>query len=219
MRKKVTLILAIFVVFALIATLQACNAKQRSDVPSDISRLTQSYLAGESDSFAVSVERGIREKQFIADGKVTDACPFTEIKIVPLKLSEAESINYTLSAGDATFSGTLNKSVHGEFKDTVTLDFAPERVTVTQGELSSEIDLSDVLAGAITPDDAIAIARDAFKDRLEAEAAEGRSREVYMKLITGDRTNYYYYVSFVGDGVNYLAILISPDGKVISKRS
>ncbi len=220
MKKKITIVFAILLVIVCATAFVACNGNRtQDDPPSDISRLTESYLAGESDLFAASLESGKREKMFIADGKVTDVEAFTELTLTPLKANEAESISYVLSAGESTLSGELTKSRRGEFKSNVTIDFVPEKITVTMGETTSEIELNNVLEGAITPTEALDIAREAFKDKLEQEAADGKTREVYLKLITGDRTNYYYYVSFIGDGVNYLAALISPSGEIVSKRA
>lgn len=218
MKKKIAIIIAIVIIATSAFALAACNRRADDETPSDISRLTQSYLAGESDLFAVSVESGLREKLFIADGKATDVQPFTELKIVPLKTFEQNSIAFVLSAGEDSLSGTVEEGRGGEFKADIDLDFVPDKITLTAGEQTCEIDLCSVLEGAITAEDAIEIVREAFKDKLEAEAAEGKTREIYVKLISGDRTEYYYYVSFIGDGVNYLAGLVDRGGTLISKR-
>ena len=71
----------------------------------------------------------------------------------------------------------------------------------------------------MTPEDVINIAKNEFKETLDKEATTGKEREIYLKIITGDRENYYYYVSFIGDGVDYLAVLIDPKtGKIVSKK-
>lgn len=218
MKKKTIFILAISLTIACSLVFAACDRGNVDEHSSDISRITSSYLAGESDLFAVSLECGRRERAFIADGKVTDVAPFAELKILPLKTADAEGLQFVLASDDATLSGSIDKGTSGEFKTSLDLTFTPAKITVTMGEQSSEIDLSSVLEGAITAEEAIDIARETFKDKLELEAADGKSREVYLKLITGDRENYYYYVSFIGDGVNYLATLVSLDGNIVSKR-
>ena len=55
---------------------------------------------------------------------------------------------------------------------------------------------------------------------INAEEAEGKAaREIYVKLITGDRETYYFYVSFIGEGTDYWAALINPaDGTVVSEK-
>ena len=63
-------------------------------------------------------------------------------------------------------------------------------------------------------------ARKEFADRIAAESADGKpSREIYVKLISGDRATYYYYVSFIGEGIDYWALLLDPaTGNVVSKK-
>ncbi len=211
----VTLILAICVLFC------ACNKKDDVEPKSNVCRRTDGYLAGESESFAVSIESGCREKCFIADGKATDVIPFCEINITPLVTIDRDSISFALTDGEGnSLSGACEGGKFGEFCADITLDFTPTAVTVTAGEKSSEIELCDVLDGCITAADAINIAADAFKDALEKEDAEGKhEREIYVKVITGDRLNYYYYVSFIGDGVDYRAVLIDvKTGEIASKK-
>ncbi len=219
MRKKLPLIIAVILVVISLFMLSACNRDEAKTPPSDISRVTLSYLAGESDLAAVSLERGEREKQFIADGKVTNVMPFCELKIVPLVKNDVECAKYALAGEGKTFEGEISDPAHGEFCAAIDLDFVPDKITVTLNDDVSEIDLLNVLEGGISCADAITIARDVFKDKLEAEKAEGKTREVYAKLITGDRTTYYFYVSFIGEGVDYWATLIDLSGKQISKRS
>lgn len=218
MKKKIIPFIAILILIASSLAFVACHPKAETP-PSDISRKTESYLAGESDSFAVSLESGVRENVFIADGKATDVGHFAELKIIPLKNADINEISYRLIAGEESLDGSISEGSRGEYVANISVDFTPEKIVVEGGDASSEIDLCNVLEGAISPDDAIKIARETFKEKLDLEASEGKTREVYLKLISGDRENYYYYVSFIGDGVNYLAALITPDGKIASKRA
>ena len=91
---------------------------------------------------------------------------------------------------------------------------------MTAGKEQSEIDLSSVLEGALTSQDVINIAKKEFKEKIDAEYSEGKAdREIYVKLITADRTNYYYYVSFIGDGTDYWAMLVDiKTGAIVSKK-
>ena len=219
-RKTALCLLAIVITILTIFALAACNKREQPQEKSDVSRITLDYFAGESEQFAVSVERGEREKQFIADGKTTDVSPFAEIKIVPLQKNDYEEIGFELVGEDKTLSGKATDAARGEFVSALDLDFVPSLVKITAGEESFEIELCDVLDGKIAAKEAIDVARNAFKDKLEEESAQGKpAREVYCKLITGDRLNYYYYVSFIGDGVDYWAALIDPaDGSIASKK-
>ena len=221
MKKKIYLILTVILVLACATVaLVACGNKTQPGANDNVSRRTDAYFAGESDCFAVSIERGRRERTFIADGKATDVIDFCQITVVPLKSNEYQSVNFVINGDDTTLGGEIKTSDFGEFTSVIELNFTPKSVTVTAGSEVSEIDLTDMLEGKLTAQDAVNIAKEAFKEKLTAESEEGKAaREIYVKLITGDRTNYYYYVSFIGDGVDYLAVLIDPStGDIVSKR-
>ena len=218
-RKLIILVVTIVLIIASLCCLSACNRKKSTQKGDNISRITECYYAGESEIFAVTVEKGRREKNFIADGKATDVQDFALLTITPLKTNDFEEITYVLNGENATLEGSVKKSDYGEYVTQITLDFVPTSVTLTAGETSETIALASVLDGALTPEDVIGIAREEFKDALDKEATTGKEREIYLKIITGDRQNYYYYVSFIGDGVDYLAVLIEPKtGKIVSKK-
>ncbi len=219
-RKTLIIFVAIVLMLSSMFLLVACNRdKDGVEEKSNISRITREYYAGESELFAVVVEKGEREKNFIADGEAKDVAPFAQITIVPLKTNDYTELGYTLAAENHTLSGSIAKSEYGEYVAEITLDFVPTTVTIAAGEETSEIDIASVLDGALAPEDIINIAKAEFKDTLDKEATTGREREIYLKVITGDRENYYFYVSFIGDGVDYLAVLIDPKtGKIVSKK-
>lgn len=211
---------AAFVLICAVSILAACNFKPDKKECDNISRQTDAYFVGESSQFAVSVEVGRREKVFIADGKATDVVDFCQITVTPLTSNGYESIGFTLAGGESSLSGEIASADYGEYSAAVDMNFTPSSVTVTAGDDVSEIELANILDGALTSADAVNIAREAFKDRLLKESEEGKpEREIYVKLITGDRLNYYFYVSFIGDGVDYLAMLVDPKtGDIVSKR-
>ena len=170
-----------------------------------------------ANSLPWSLKKGREKGTSLRTAK--DVAPFAQITIVPLKTNDYTELGYTLAAENNTLSGSIAKSEYGEYVAEITLDFVPTTVTVAAGEETSEIDLASVLDGALAPEDIINIAKAEFKDTLDKEATTGREREIYLKVITGDRENYYFYVSFIGDGVDYLAVLIDPKtGKIVSKK-
>ena len=221
MKRKICLILVAILCLSLsFVVLCACNKKTNDEQKDNISRLTEQYYAGESDLFAVSIEKGRREKNFIADGVAKDVCEFTELIIVPLKTNDYTAVSYVISADDKTVSGEIKCSSSGEFVTSIALDFVPKTITVTAGEASSDIELNSVLDGKLSANDVINIAKESLKDKIDQEYAEGKAdREIYVKLITADRESYYYYVSFIGDGVDYWAMLIVlTSGAIISRK-
>lgn len=221
MKRKICLILVAILCLSLsVVALCACNKKANDEQKDNISRLTEQYYAGESDLFAVSIEKGRREKNFIADGVAKDVCEFTELIIIPLKTNDYTAASYVISADDKTVSGEIKCSSSGEFATSIVLDFVPKTITVTAGEASSDIELNSVLDGKLSANDVINIAKESLKDKIDQEYAEGKAdREIYLKLITADRESYYYYISFIGDGVDYWAMLIDPmTGAIISRK-
>ena len=222
MKKKIfSIVAAILILTSALCALVACGQKSDGEKTNDnISRRTDAYFAGESETFAVSVEKGRREKTFIADGKTVDVVDFCCITVTPLKSNDYKSVSFVIKADDKTLSGEIATSDFGEFSTDITLDFNPKTVTVTAGEEVCDIEMSNILEGALSSLDAVNVAKDAFKDKIAKEHEDGKAeREIYVKLITGDRVNYYYYVSFIGDGLDYWAMLIDPKtGDIISKR-
>ncbi len=220
MKRKFAIFTAIIVVIVCLASLVACTKDEQNENENFISRQTDTYYAGENAQFAVSVEVGKREKNFVADGKCVDVEDFVQIEIVPLVKNEYESINYVLSGEDATYSGELVVSSNGEWTAVIDVAFAPSSVSITAGVDSAEITLSNVLDGCLSAQEVQNIAKDAFKERIDKETALGKGdREVYIKLISGDRKTYYYYVSFIGEGVDYWAMLVNPQsGEIVTKK-
>ena len=132
MKRKICLILVAILCLSLsFVVLCACNKKTNDEQKDNISRLTEQYYAGESDLFAVSIEKGRREKNFIADGVAKDVCEFTELIIVPLKTNDYTAVSYVISADDKTVSGEIKCSSSGEFVTSIALDFVPKTITVT----------------------------------------------------------------------------------------
>ena len=220
MKRKIAIILfAIIIIVCSACVFVACNKNEEQQFADAISRITREYYAGESELFFVVIEKGEREKSFIADGKATDVQAFCSLSITPLRTNDYEELNFVIAGETATLSGSIKKSEYGEFVTDIQLDFVPISVTVTAGGESSEIELANVLDGALSAEDIINIAKTEFKETLDKEELAGKEREIYVKIITGDRTTYYYYVSFIGDGVDYLAMLVDPKtGTIISKK-
>lgn len=218
-----TKIVVIILAIALLAVgLTACNKNKTADEEySNVSRSVSALYTGESETYSVTVERGMRENDFIADGTATDVRDFAEITVTPLKVHDYTSIGFSLANGATSLSGTVTSDDFGEFKVSLSeLDFQPLSVTLSVGEAVETVDLQNVLENKLTSSDVINIAKTEFADRIAAESQGGAlSREIYVKLITGDRENYYYYVSFIGEGVDFWALLINPEtGAVISRK-
>lgn len=218
MKKKALFIIAIFVLC--LTLFVACN-KKAVEEKSSICRSVDCVYIGESEAFALSVECGSREKVFIADGVATDVLPFAELSVTPLVAHDYTTMDFVINGEGATLSGSLTADNFGEFRQELSLEFKPLSVTLKIGETSQTIDVQNVLEGKLTSADVINIAKTEFAERISADTAENGElkREIYVKLISGDRENFYYYVSFIGEGVDYWALLINPEtGEVVSKK-
>lgn len=220
MKKKFVLVFVAILTLSLALVFTACNKDKTPSVESNVSREISAFYVGENSNFAVSVEFGRREKNFVADGVSREVVDMVELVIIPLKVHDCEEYAYTLKKDDCTLSGKVSGNEFGEYVAIVNLDFAPTSITIGEGDSAECIDLVDVLEGMLTTADVINVAEKEFCDRIDGAKAEGNyKREIYVKLITGDRQNYYYYVSYVGEGVDYWALLINPaTGEIVSKR-
>ncbi len=182
MKRKICLIfVAILCVVSALVALCACNKKDNAESKDNVSRLTEAYYAGESDLFAVTIEKGRREKSFIADGIAKDVCDFTELSITPLKSNEYQSIAYVVCADNKTVSGEIQSGKSGEFTASIALDFVPTTISVTAGEAKSDIELCSILDGKLSSSDVINIAKDAFKDKIDKEYSEGKAERAAQK--------------------------------------
>ena len=154
------------------------HAKAEETAPSDISRSVTSLYIADGDDFAVTVETGICEQPFIADGKVGETAEFATVTVTPLVTLGAEELTFTLTGGGetpATLTGTLTSGGFGDFKGDIALSFVPEKVSVTADGKTFEATLTDVTSGKLSSSDAVNIARELFAERIEDEPARSTS--------------------------------------------
>lgn len=220
MKKKIIAFLLILIIIASTVVFCACNKIDEPEKESNISRQVLAFYAGENEDFAVSVELLKREKIFIADGKATDVVDICELNITPLKVHDNTEYLFSITDGTATLSGKIKGNQFGEYCQELKLDFTPTSITIGEGENAQCVNLVNILDGKLTSADVINIAEKEFADRITvAKEGEVYNREIYVKLITGDRQHYYYYVSYIGEGVDYWALLLEPEtGAVVSKK-
>ncbi|MCQ2602467.1 MAG: hypothetical protein MJ193_00925, partial [Clostridia bacterium] len=187
MKKKLMIIVSAMVVCVSLLAFTACNKKETEKENGNISRIVNAYFVGESDNFLITIEKGEREKNFVADGVATDVQSFSEMIITPQKVIDVESVEYTIKGENAEIKGTSTTNKFGEYKmDVSALDFEPLSVTISVGETAEDIMLFDVLKDKLTALDVINIAEREFEERILQEQADGQTREVYVKLISAD---------------------------------
>lgn len=220
MKKKFIAVLLVLFIIVLPLVLCACNNTEEPKEESNVSRQVLAFYAGENEDFAVSVEFLKREKTFFADGRATDVVDVVELEVLPLKVHDNNEYSFALTDGSSTLSGKIKGNQFGEYCQDINLDFVPTSITIGEGEDVQCISLVNVLDGHLTSADVINIAEKEFAERIASAKESGTyNREIYVKLITGDRQHYYFYVSYIGEGVDYWALLLEPEtGAVVSKK-
>lgn len=220
MKKKIIAVLLTMIILVFALAFCACDQVIEPKEESNVSRQVLAFYAGENEDFAVSVEILKREKTFIADGKATNVVDVAELNITPLKVHDNNDYSYTISNQSVSLSGKLSGNQFGEYSQELTMDFVPTSITIGEGENAQCINLVNVLEGKLTSLDVVNIAEKEFTDRIASAKEKGEyNREVYIKLITGDRQHYYYYVSYISEGVDYWALLLEPEtGAIVSKK-
>lgn len=219
--KKIFVVLLI-VIFAL--SIVACGGKSEDRV----SYRQTSYLVGKEGGFSITVLSGKRESPYIADGERGEMLDFC---VITLKPDSASGINdtytYKIDIDGEVLSGTLKKDTFGSTLSTdLGRDIADKMTAVTieceGGEVV--IGLENMVNNAvISAEDALDIAKAQFKERVLQDEEKGLYREIYLKFVSdtmGEDSAYYWYVAYVGEGGDYLAVLIDiVSGDVIAKRS
>ena len=220
MMKKFIAVLFTLIILVTLTTLCACDLKEEPQEDGNISREVLAFYAGENEDFAVSIDVMKREKAFIADGRTTDVVGTAELIIVPLKVHDNGEYSFAITDGTSTLSGKIKGNQFGEYCQEIAIDFAPTSIIIGEGDSAQTINLVNILQGKLTSADVINIAEKEFEERILSEKEAGEyNREIYVKLITGDRQHYYYYVSYIGEGVDYWALLLDPEtGAIVSKK-
>jgi Zn-dependent metalloprotease len=220
MMKKFIAVLFTLIILVVMTTMCACNTVKEPPVESNVSREVLAFYAGENEDFAVFIDVIKKEKSFIADGRTIDVVNSAELNIMPLKVHDNSEYVFAITDGTSTLTGTIKGNQFGEYRQDITIDFVPTSITIGEGECAQTIALADILQGKLTSADVINIAEKEFEERILKEKESGEyNREIYVKLISGDRQHYYYYVSYIGEGVDYWALLLDPEtGAVVSKK-
>lgn len=227
MKKKVILVLSLVVSFiALSCVLTACKEEmsELEKFQEKISYRQDSLFAASDDSFVVSLSGGVSEQDFIIDGKVGQVKAWTQLRVMPKNtLLAQKTYTYKLIGDKGEIAGQLVKEMLGVGFAASISDLnaigTPSQVVIESEELKAELPLTDCMQG-IKADKALEIAIGEFRTQIDA-SEDGVNREIYIKYIN-DRHNpqspYCWYVSFIASNEDFWAVLISSDGKVISKR-
>lgn len=220
MKKIVITLILIFI--AITATLAFTACQKPAETPEDdhISYMQQSFYMGKTKDFTVRLTGGVSETLFVADGRTVNVVPFTTLTVIPQHVDLFnEAYDFTLTGDAGTVSGKLDKDSFGaSYSASVDLTSVgtPLSVTVRSDKIEQTIDLADMLKGSVTGTAALDVAQRQLADKL---AASQKEREIYVKYINdadSAASDYYWYVAFIASPTDYYAVLVSPDGQIVS---
>ena len=172
-----------------------------------------------------------QEEAFIADGKVGNVVTRTTLVVKSVSATDKE-MTYSLQSESGKKEGVLSKNVLGNAYlaeiDNISEIGVPVSVVITvgSGEEATEytISLTDRMADVIDADEALMTAYEYYKQQLDAEIAseDGWQREIFVRFVNDRKdseSKYYWYVAFVADRNDDMAVLIDPATKeIVSSR-
>lgn len=228
MNKKALVILSLTLV--LIVVLGGCmQQKSNLEKVNDLVSLRQTMLLeGGNDDFRVCINQTMQEELFVADGKVGKLVEKTDLTVKPNKAELLDkSYKYTIVGEKGTLEGELTKDRLGVlFVDDIEGIANIGRVLQVKVKYDDQevtIELADKMSQGIGSAEALEIAYNTFKDKIDQALAsdKGLSREVYIKMVSDKNgtDDSYWYVSFIASTSDYWSVLVNvSNGEVVSKR-
>lgn len=227
MTKKITLIVCVFICCLIVFA--ACGEKKTTEeiLSDSVSSRQSACYTGSDEDFDVTLSTLSQEEAFIADGKVGNVVTRTTLVVKPVSATDKE-MTYSLQSESGKKEGVLSKNVLGSAYlaeiDNISELGVPVSVVITvgSGEEATEytISLTDRMADVIDADEALMTAYEYYKQQLDAEIAseDGWQREIFVRFVNDRKdseSKYYWYVAFVADRNDDMAVLIDPATKEI----
>ena len=221
MKKTFLTICVILCLATLVFTATACQKTPEPEATEPISYMQQSFYMGKTKDFTARLTGGVSETLFVADGVTRDVRPFCTLTLVPQHVDLFnEPYTFTLKGDKGEVSGAMDKDSFGASYSTEipSLDGVgtPQEVTVKSDKIEQTIPLTNMLADSVAASRALELAKANLEAKLTASA---KDREIYVKYINdaeSDTSDYYWYVAFIASPTDYFAVLISPQGEIVS---
>lgn len=229
MRKILLAVITVLLVAVTATALVACGEKpgEMDMIMNKISYREECVITGDNTDFHVKYVKGVKEENFVADGKCVNVKEFAAITLRPINIDMlGREYSYTLIGSEGSISGKFTKNVlGGSYSNNI--DVPTNIGTVSGVEIAYDdkkviVELKDRTADGITSDKAIEYAYNALKEELKDCFINGEfDREVYVRFVN-DRQNpqskYLWYVSFMKDTAHYNSVMIEPQsGKIVTK--
>lgn len=223
MQKLKNIVILTLILTLVIVLFVGCNNETQGNVEEkeNISYLQTCFYHGKSPNFEVKICGGKSEILFIADGKTNECKNFSTITVIPCSVDlYNHEYEFTLTGDKGEVTGTLVKDSFGAYYQAdidLTKVGAITTVKLTYSSKNEELSLTDMLENKVDGMNALNVAKDALKEKLEAD---NKDREIYIRMINNTNkpeSEYYWYVAFIASPTDYYSALINPsDGKIIS---
>lgn len=194
-----------------------------------LSEIRYNLYAGQTSLGEVTFMSGQRESEYIINGENTPLTDFGLLTFVPAGSSDVQQARYHMVADEQVFEGNFEKNPFDQswVADVETILENVENFTVqlTLDTEQVEATLSSVTAAwTVNHEKAIEIGCSALNLELKAWMKNGTfPAEGYVKIIhdaTLNNTDYYWYVNFVNQNGEHVAVIIDPVSKeILAKKS
>lgn len=219
MRKK---FFVLIVGAALCAALCGCGNSNLHKYENNISELREYLFAAENADYKITAISGVRENPYVLDGVSQQKQDFTVITVTPTVFAPEKTYRYRMTVGDATYEGDLlphpfAQSLSVDVPVATTSEFA---LTVSDGAEQNFAMQSAVSGELIGAEKAFTIALDKLKNEIKRFRNKGKlNAEIYVRLLENPidgSGGYYWYVAFVGEEKETVAILLRGDTGAVS---
>lgn len=226
MKKLFVTILVIVGVFCLFG----CNKGDETiDYANYVSFYQTHCYSGENEVFAVSVTAGEKEILFQADGVVGEMKNYVSIMLTPLNFNtKTENLSYTLVSASGESSGVFiqDKFSASLISDIESGDFinSIQSIKITGGDMTQKITLTNRLKDMLTWEEVLDISTVEMADYIVANSDKNGvfNKEICIKYIRNRNdynSPYYWYVSYIGESFDFVAMLIDPvTGEIVTRK-
>ena len=176
-----------------------------------VSEYRDNVYVGENENFYAIAVTGYRENPFDIDGvSEQNKVEFLLVTVTPAEYNPSVAYSYSITVDGVEYAGEMNKH---PFENTYSFEIAQyvsdEQITIYVQQQA--VTLSSILTEEyISAEKAFDIARSRLS---KSEVIKGGDYEIYVRLIANPinaKGGYFWYVAFVDESQNTVAVLIDP---------
>lgn len=199
-----------------------CGKSNLEKYGNNISELRERLFAAENADYKITAISGRREDPYELDGVSVSKRDFTVITVTPAVFEANKIYRYKVTVGDAVYEGDFlphpfAQSLSADIPVAVAEDF----VLVLNDSAEKSFELKSVVTGElISSEKAFSIALDKLKSELKRFRSKGKlNAEIYIRLMENPidgSGGYFWYVAFVGENKETVAVLLKGDTGAVS---